>query len=469
MEKIHYSLKSLCYLAFFSAVTVTAPVVAQEETPSLDEVWRVIQQQKTRIDLLEQENKSLKQQLGNDQQTMMTTETITVEKQNETVAKVIKKQNQSGGTIMDIYGHAMLDMGYQSKQSDPDWFDVMRPTKLPSSENEYGDDGEFYSGVRQSRLGIKTSTPTALGDLKTTFEFELFGVGADAGQTTFRLRHAWGELGQFGAGQTWSTFMDPDVFPNSIEYWGPSGMVFYRNVQARWTPWQDGDSRFAVSLERPGASGDGGDFDELLAEENIKGDFEVPDLVAQYRWADDWGHVQLAGILREIKWKDTNKDAIDLSGKETGWGFNLSSNYRLGQHVIRGSVVYGEGIQNYMNDANADIGVVAEPGNASRPIRGEAIPMLGLVGFIDLNWSEEWTSTIGYSMQDNDLPDGSADTSFERGQYALANLLWHPVPQVVMGPEIQWIKRDNYGPFSAEDVRLQFSAKYNFSHTMGGL
>ena len=66
------------------------------------------------------------------------------------------------------------------------------------------------------------------------FEFELFGTGVDEGQTTFRLRHAYGELGQFGAGQTWSPFMDPDVFPNSVEYWGPTGMVFFRNVQFRW-------------------------------------------------------------------------------------------------------------------------------------------------------------------------------------------------------------------------------------------
>ena len=73
--------------------------------------------------------------------------------------------------------------------------------------------------------------PTDVGELKTQFEFELFGVGVDAGQTTFRLRHAYGELGQFGAGQTWSPFMDIDVFPNSIEYWGPNGMVFFRNVQ----------------------------------------------------------------------------------------------------------------------------------------------------------------------------------------------------------------------------------------------
>ena len=32
--------------------------------------------------------------------------------------------------------------------------------------------------------------------------------------------------------------MDPDVFPNSVEYWGPNGMVFFRNVQVRWMPWQ---------------------------------------------------------------------------------------------------------------------------------------------------------------------------------------------------------------------------------------
>ena len=42
---------------------------------------------------------------------------------------------------------------------------------------------------------MRSSTPTALGELKTTFEFELFGTGVDEGQTTFRLRHAYGELG----------------------------------------------------------------------------------------------------------------------------------------------------------------------------------------------------------------------------------------------------------------------------------
>lgn len=63
----------------------------------------------------------------------------------------------------------------------------MRPTKLPSFEAEFGNDGNFYSGVRQSRPGISTITPLKMGDPKTIFEFELFGVGADEGQTAFLL------------------------------------------------------------------------------------------------------------------------------------------------------------------------------------------------------------------------------------------------------------------------------------------
>ena len=373
-------------------------------------------------------------------------------------------------TEVEVYGHAMLDMGYQSKQNDPNWFDVVRPTKLPSFEGEFGDDGTFFSSVRQSRLGVKTSTPTSMGALKTIFEFELFGVGADAGQTTFRLRHAWGEIGQFGAGQYWSVFMDIDVFPNSIEYWGPTGMVFYRNVQARWTPWQtDSGSRFAISLERPGASGDAGKFEDRVELEGVEGDFEMPDIAAHFRWVEGWGHVQVAGIMRQIEWNDLNDDEFDLSGSATGWGLNISTNVNLGPHVLRGSIVHGEGIQNYMNDATSDIAVKTNFGNPVSPIRGEAVPMTAITAFVDLNWNDKWSSTVGFSMQDNDLPDGQSDDAFAEGFYALTNLLWYPVPNVMVGAELQWAERDNFRDgYSSDDFRIQFSAKYSFSATFGG-
>ena len=170
----------------------------------------------------------------------------------------------------EIYGFAMLDIGHDFKQIHPDWYDTLRLTKLPKVANEFGEDNNTFMGVRQSRLGFRSSTPTALGELKTIFEFELFGTGVDSGQTTFRLRHAWGELGRLGAGQYWSPFTDPDVFPNSLEYWGPTGLPWYRNVQLRYTAIQTDNSNLMLALARPGASGDQGVYSDRIELEGIK-------------------------------------------------------------------------------------------------------------------------------------------------------------------------------------------------------
>ena len=101
-------------------------------------------------------------------------------------------QDSSKVKNLEIYGFAMTDMGYNFNQIQADWYDVVRPTKLPAYKNQYGTDGNVYFSVRQTRFGVKGYTQTPLGVLKTQFEFELFGTGVDAGQTTFRLRHAYG-------------------------------------------------------------------------------------------------------------------------------------------------------------------------------------------------------------------------------------------------------------------------------------
>ena len=49
--------------------------------------------------------------------------------------------------------------------------DVMRTTKLPSVLGEFEPDGKTYFSVRQTRFGVKSSTPTSIGTLKK-FEFE---------------------------------------------------------------------------------------------------------------------------------------------------------------------------------------------------------------------------------------------------------------------------------------------------------
>ena len=370
---------------------------------------------------------------------------------------------------LDLYGFVMLDAGYDFKQTDPNWFDVVRPTKLPSKKDEFGADGNTYFSVRQTRFGAKSEVPTALGTLSTIFEFELFGTGVDAGQTTFRLRHAYGELGQFGAGQTWSPFMDIDVFPNSVEYWGPTGMVFFRNVQFRWMPLK-GDSRITLAVERPGASADQGRYADRIELRDVKPHFPAPDFSGEARLGRKWGYVRAAGILRRIEWKDVGTDQFDLSGQVWGWGVNFSSNLKVHKdNVLKFQIVYGKGVENYMNDAPADIGAVPNPGNAKTPLTGKPIPLLGIVAFYDHYWSPKWSSTIGYSRIDIDNTSGQTDNAFRTGQYALTNLLYYPVKNAMGGAEFQYGYRKNFRDgWSVPDYRIQFSFKYNFSFRLGG-
>lgn len=377
-----------------------------------------------------------------------------------------RAQENGKQKTMELYGHVMTDVGYNFDQVNPDWYDVMRPTRLPAFENEFGSDGNAYFSVRQSRIGIKTYTQTPLGELKTHFEVELFGTGVDAGQTTLRLRHAYAELGKFGVGQYWSPFMDIDVFPNTLEYWGPTGMVFFRNIQIRYMPIQ-GDTRLTFALERPGASADEGIYQDRIELDDVKGRFPIPDFSAEYHLGKSWGYVELAGILRRLEWVDMGNQPFDLSGKDLGWGLNFSTNLKLGEkNVFRGQVVYGEGIQNYMNDAPVDVAIQNNFDDPNKPVVGVALPVLGIVAFLDHTWSEKFTSSIGYSSVDVDNTDTQIASSFSKGQYAVANLIYYPVPNMLAGVEFQWIGRENFSDgWTSDATKIQFSFKYNFSQT----
>jgi hypothetical protein len=369
-----------------------------------------------------------------------------------------------------VYGFAMLDIGHNFKQIHPDWYDTLRVTRLPSFEDEFCCDNNTFAGVRQSRLGVRSTTPTDLGDLTTIFEFELFGTGVDQGQTTFRLRHAYGEVGQFGAGQYWSPFTDPDAFPNSLEYWGPTGLAWYRNVQFRWIALRDEKQSVIVAAERPGASGDQGVYADRIELEGIRPRFPIPDFSGAYKRNMSWGYVRAAGQLRYIKWDDILDDGLDLAGDATGWGLNLSSNLKAGSNdVVRVAFVFGEGIQNAMNDSPVDIGIQNQLQNSVTPIVGKAIPLTALSLFLDHTWNSKFSSAVGYSRQDNDNTDAQAPNAFRVGQYALGNVLYTPVPNVMLGAEFQWGRRENFSDgFTSDGVKIQFSFKYNFSYKLGG-
>jgi hypothetical protein len=371
---------------------------------------------------------------------------------------------------LEIYGFAQVDGIYDIYRVDPAWAATLRPSKIPvSCPDEGGDpgcgrDGETILSVRQTRLGFRGLLPTAIGELHTKFEFDLFGVGADEGQTTFRLRHAWGEIGSFGGGQTWSLFMDPDVFPNTIDYWGPVGMVFLRNPQIRWTPLRREDLSLAVAVENPGAAIDAGKVGQI---DPTFADFEgwnlMPDLTGQLRYQGDWGHVQLAGIVRRVGYEIRVFDGDGPDGYEWGYGGNLSGIFRLFENdQLLWQITGGRGYANYMNDGGSDLAPDRPPPGA----QAETVPLLGWLVYYNRQWNERWTSSIGFSEHRQFARGGQTDDAFELGQYGSVNVLFHPIRQFFVGPEFVWGRRKNKDGEDGQDSRIQLSLHFDFSATV---
>ena len=262
--------------------------------------------------------------------------------------------------------------------------------------------------------------------------------------------------------------MDIGVFPNSIEYWGPNGMVFFRNVQFRWTPIKTDRNTFMIAAERPGASGDQGVYSGRIELSNITPQFILPDLSMQGHFDRKWGYFQIASMFRRIAWVDNNATSkLNLGGSAFGWGINASSNLKFGENTTgKLELVYGHGIQNYMNDAPIDIGVQNNFSNPITPIKGVPLPLLGAVAFVDHNWNRKFSSTFGGSMENIWNSDAESASDFHQGYYALTNLLYYPVKNVMAGGEFQYGRRVNFrNGYNFNDYRVQFSFKYSYGKT----
>jgi len=359
---------------------------------------------------------------------------------------------------LEIYGQVMLDSIYDAKRMNPDWKATLRPSQIPvvcPGSPGCGKDGEWIFSVRQSSLGLRSFIPTSMGLVKTDLSFDLFGTD---GSTSIHWLSIWAELGMFGAGQTYSNFMDIDVFPSTIDYWGPSGMVFVRNPQLRITPWSQDGMALSFALEAPNSALDTGKISDISPDfgAGFTGWNRLPDLTAAWRMDGDWGHLKAAGIVRQVGYQNTLTPDGNPSGHKTGYGLNLTGTLKVfDKDQLNGGVVWGKAIASYMNDGGVDLA----PGPA---LQAESVQSVGWLAYYNHWWSDQWSSAIGYSQHQQDNTEGQTATAFKRGSYANLNLLYFPIKNVLTGLEFVWGELEQKDGQSATDYRLQFSTKVTF-------
>lgn len=317
--------------------------------------------------------------------------------------------------------------------------DSFDPRTIPTDdESDPGMNTRMHA--RQSRLNLDVRGPTTAGDVRLFVEGDFFGDG-----NAFRMRHAYGVLGPVLGGQTWTTFMDEDCMPETLDFESPIAFPQIRQAQIRYR--QDLDSAgsyWAVAVEDPASKITPTPVSPDEAEE------ATPDLTGRVRWMNGPNHAQL-GLFAGTARYDAAAAPADT---ELLWGVNLSTKYNIvGRDNLFIQGTYGPGVGRYRGGTTA---IIDTAGNL------ETVDVTAAMIGYEHHWSAEWRSTVTYSWGQGDLPAGAASDSVETLEYATANLIWQFSDRAWTGVEYLYGSRTDLDDSHGEANRLQFSIRFDF-------
>ncbi len=304
----------------------------------------------------------------------------------------------------------------------------------------------LYAGARQSRLGMETSINSKIGLFKTYIEGDFAGSSYPL---AFRLRHAYGQIGYWTFGHTWSTFADLAAIPRTVDLEGPNSGVFVRHGLIRYER-RDGEGlEWGVSLENPRKDFEN-PYDSLGIDLQQSFDF-----AGRLRFVPaDVGHIQFAIVFREIFYSHpTGPKYIP------GFGFQLSGSINTSEKTrLRFQGVYGSAISRYITTLEGrGLDAYPRPDGIMDPLRSSG-SYLSFEYFWRANWSFSAIAGMVYLWYPKDQPEDSFRSSY----YGSVNAFWEPIEILRVGTEFTVGKRTNYDQNSGTATRLQFAAIFYF-------
>jgi len=328
------------------------------------------------------------------------------------------------------------------------------PSTIPvGNQAGYGGDERSTLYAKGTRISLEIRRPAeSLGNLRIYNENDFFG-DSSSNTMSFRVRHFYGQAWNLLIGQTFSGFMNPDAWPDVLEYQGPAGILNRRQTQIRYTQplWENerhGEGHVYVSLEYPES-----DILESTLPANSEVRSTTPDLVLGGRWEGEPGHLQLAGIGRSLGFEsDTGPE-----GYTVGWGASLSGQWHLTESDdLSAQLAYGEGIARYVNDFSGTSLDAAWIGHDL-----EAIPIFApMIGYTH-RWSDHFRSTLTASWVMADLPPSVSPLTPETTASFGANLIWQPTKAFRMGLEYLYGTKETYDGTDGDAHRLNFVLRYD--------
>ncbi len=327
---------------------------------------------------------------------------------------------QIGNTALDIYGYVKADFFYDFEfdQGDTAFVNVI-------GEPSAATDGTFGATVRQSRLGLNTTTPTGIGDIRGQIEVDLFASG---GAAELRLRHANIRIGDaWLIGQFWTNFQPLASYPTTVEFNGPVGIPFARVPQVRYTNTFGTNTTFAVAVE------------ENLGASNS----DDPVLTASAEYNDGKYLARISALYGKAESGGVEVDQT---------GFTLSGSIRPWQGgLFQVNYVNGEALGPYL------------VGLGDAIVGGEANDVDGYTIEFRQDITPKWNVGISYGREDYDLPTSTGTLSFTELETIHVNAFYKATDNLTLSAEYIYGERNDEPTGRTFDGnRIQLAAQLNF-------
>ena len=379
--------------------------------------------------------------------------------------------NAAPGTTFLVTGFVKMDANF-TNTSDGELADssigrdFYVPSTIPIGNAALDEGTDLNAHIKQSRFNFGTDTILeGGGKVSTRFEIDFYGR-ADGDQRISNgygptVRHAYVTWGNWLVGQTWSNFMDVATLPEAADFIGPTdGTTFLRQPQVRWT--KGGLSLSAENRETTilpytalGAC--------TLANcgRIVSDDGYAPDLTARYAWKASWGHVALAGMLRELSHEEYRlatgtTPAVNIDDSTWAGALSLSGKFNFGKDDIRWMLLTGN-LGRYVGLNFATDAVLSASGSIDS--------VDGTAGFIAYRhmWTSKLRSTVSYAMQDYDNESILSNSAANKSSNSwTVNLFYSPIPKLDIGGEYRMATAERENGAEGDLDRFQLTTKYSF-------
>lgn len=461
-------------IPLFALSLLPLPVLAEDDMRELfnelksqvKTLQTQVQQSNTRINELEKE---LAQAHSNQQPVqaipVITPSVATTAKVDEVVNKPAVTVGDVKGTFkipgtdtsIGLGGYVKTEILFDSVSAGRDRFGDQFTvySQIPVGDKNAGEHSQITFNAKESRLWFRSFTPSKWGDINTLLELDFYGDAATYTYTP-RIRHAYASMGNFLAGQTWTTFLNVNVLPNTLDAGGSAGAVFgLRQPLVRWTqPFtiENLPMDFQIALEAPRSR----IRDVPTADSDVfstPNSDRYPDLVARVNVNPDWGKFSLAALGRQVR--NTNT----LGNHQSEWGGAVSLAGKINSvdlDSIRFMLNYGNAMGRYVASANTFEDAVLSNGDLQ--LVDIYSGMLSYQHF----WTKDWQSNLTYGFIHANQPALAGNNITSQVQSIHANLLWSPISQIILGMEYIYATREVFDGRDGDLQRVQFSARYNF-------